>query len=53
LCCHNPHYRDADAVVRMLDCRYSAERGDLAELRRLSDAGNAIARDQLADLTSE
>ena len=40
-------YRDAALVEQ------AAERGDLAELRRLADAGNADATAVLADLLED
>ena len=42
---------DTDAADELIEM--ATERGDLGELRRLSDAGNATATDQLSELRSE
>jgi hypothetical protein len=42
---------DRDAVDELIEL--ASERGDLDELRRLADGGNATAAAQLADLAAE
>jgi len=41
---------DREATDELI--QLAGERGDMAELRRLADQGNATAADQLTELTS-
>jgi hypothetical protein len=42
---------DHDGTEELIEL--AGERGDIAELRRLTDGGNTTAADQLAELTEE